>query len=142
MFSFPAASPEKKKGDGAQLQVDHLGVEQAVLHLGELGACLVHAAVARRPRVRCQRVLHLLHRVDDGLDKVGAPHLDHIVAGRGSSAVPHPRVLGGFPLVLRGLTRETLNRVSRPREVKARLGKLRRRRGSPPGIELVRSLRE
>ena len=95
---------------------DHLSIEQAILHLCELGTCLVHAAVARRPRVRRQRVLHLLHRVDDGLDEVGATHLDDIVTGRGPPSVPDPRVLGGLPLVLGGLAREALHRISRPSE--------------------------
>ena len=102
----------------AQVYVEHLCIEQAVLHLGELRARLVHAAVARRPRVRRQRVLHLLHRVDDGLDEVGATHLDHVVTGRGPPSVPDPRVLGGLPLVLGGLAREALHRISRPGEEK------------------------
>ena len=97
---------------------DHLSIEQAILHLCELGTCLVHAAVARRPRVRRQCVLHLLHRVDDGLDEVGATHLDDVVTGRGAPSVPDPRVLGGLPLVLGGLAREALHRISRPREEK------------------------
>ena len=108
----------------AQVQVEHLSIEQAILHLCELGAGLVHAAVARCPCVRCQRVLHLLHRVDDGLDKVCATHLYHIVARWRPPAMAHPGVFGRLPLVLGSLTGETLDCVSWPSEKKSSLRQL------------------